>query len=59
MGNTDGCSEQYRCDSTLYFMSVMLQCYSGIIYQDISEPVHGKDLVDGLNAVDKRYNYVK
>ena len=25
--NTGGCALQYRCDSTLYLMSVMLQCY--------------------------------
>ena len=27
-----GCAEQYRCASTLYLISVMLQCYSVIIY---------------------------
>ena len=26
-GNTDGCEKQYRCDSALYLMSVMSQCY--------------------------------
>ena len=25
--NTDGCAEQYKCDSAIYFMSVMLQFY--------------------------------
>ena len=29
--NTDGCSEQYICDSALYLMSVLSQCYSVII----------------------------
>ena len=38
-------------------MSVMSQCYSVIIYQDISAHGHGKDVLDGLNAVDKRYIY--
>ena len=35
----------------------MLQCYSIIIDRGISEPGHGKEVVDGLNAVDKRYVY--
>ena len=36
-------------------MSVMYQCYSIIIDQGISAPGHGKEVVDGLNDVDKRY----
>ena len=31
-GNTDDFCEQYICDSALYLMSVMSQCYSIIIY---------------------------
>ena len=54
---TDGCAEQYRCASALYLMSVMSQCYSIIIDQGISAPGHGKEVVDGINAVDKRYIY--
>ena len=52
--NTDGCAEQYRCVSVLYLISVMSQCYSIIIYRGISAPSHGKEVVDILNAVDKR-----
>ena len=55
--NTDGCAEQYRCASALYLMSVMSQTYSIIIDHGISAPVHGKEVVDGLNDVDKRYIY--
>ena len=55
--NTDGCAEQYRCASALYLMSVMSQIYSIIIDRIISAPGHGKEVVDGLNAVDKRYIY--
>ena len=55
--NTDGCEEQYRRASELYLMSVMSQTYSIIIYRGISAPGHGKEVVDGLNAVDKRYIY--
>ena len=35
----------------------MSQCYYIIIDQGISAPGHGKEVVDGLNAVDKRYIY--
>ena len=35
----------------------MYQCYSVIIDRGISAPGHGKEMVDGLNAVDKRYIY--
>ena len=55
--NTDGCAEQYRCASALLLMSGMSQTYSLIIDRGISAPGHGKEVVDGLNAVDKRYIY--
>ena len=35
----------------------MYQCYSIIIYQGINEHGHGKEVVDGINDVDKRYIY--
>ena len=38
-------------------MSVMSQTYSLIIDRGISAPGHGKEVVDGINAVDKRYIY--
>ena len=38
-------------------MSVISQCYSIIIYRVISAPGHGKEVVYGLNAVDKSYKY--
>ena len=38
-------------------MLVISQTYSLIIDRGISAPGHGKELVDGLNAVDKRYIY--
>ena len=55
--NTDGCSKQYRCASALYLMSVLSQCYSIIMNRSTSEPGYGKEVVDGLNAVDKQYIY--
>ena len=53
--NTDGCVEQYRCASALYLMSVMSQYYSVIIDRGISATGHGKEVVDGLNDIAKRY----
>ena len=38
-------------------MSVISQTYSLIIDWGISAPGHGKEVVDALNAVDKRYIY--
>ena len=38
-------------------MSVISQNYSLIIDRGISAPGNGKEVVDGLNAVDKRYIY--
>ena len=55
--NTDGCAEQYIFASALYLMPVISQTYSLIIDRGISAPGHGKEVVDGLNAVDKRYIY--
>ena len=39
-------------------MSVMSQYYSVIIDRGISAPGHGKEVVDGLNDVNKRYIYI-
>ena len=53
--NTDGCAEQYICASAIYLMSVMSKCYLIIIDRGISSPGHGKEVVDGLYNIDKRY----
>ena len=55
--NTDGCAKQYICAFSLYLMSVMSQCYFIIIDRGISTPYHGKEVVDVINDVDKRYIY--
>ena len=39
-------------------MSIMSQCYSVIIDRGISAPGHVKEVVGGLNDVDKRYIYI-
>ena len=38
-------------------MSVIPRCYLIIIYHSISAPRHGKDVVYGLNGIDKIYLY--
>ena len=56
--NTDGCDEQIRCASALYLMSVMSQWYSVIINRGIVASGHSKEVVYGINSVDKRYIYI-
>ena len=55
--NTDGCADQYICASSLHLMSVLSQGYSIIIDQGMSAPGHGREVIDGLNVIDKRYIY--
>ena len=55
--NTDGCAKQYICASVLYLMSFVSKCYSIIIDQGISAPGHVKEVVGGVNDVDKPYIY--
>ena len=35
----------------------MTHCYSVAIYRGISAPGHGKEVVYGLNSIDRRYIY--
>ena len=53
--NTVGCADQYRCESALYLMPVLSQCYLVINDRGISKTGHVKELVNGLNAIEKRY----
>ena len=55
--NTDGCEDQYRCYSALYLMSVLYQCHLIIIDRGIRAHGHGKEVVDGINTIDKQYIY--
>ena len=56
-GNTDGYAEQYICATAIYLMSVLYQRHSIIFDQGIISPGHGKYVVEGLNAIAKRYMY--
>ena len=44
------------CLSTIPYVSFP-QCFSIIIDQGISAPGHGKEVVDGIDAIAKRYIY--
>ena len=53
--NCDGAAKQYRCSNALYYLSCLATKFAIHIDRAISAPGHGKDVVDGLNAVDKHY----
>ena len=57
--STDGCAKQYRCANSIYLNSVLSATYQITIDQMIGAPGHGKDIVDGINAVDKKYIRIK
>ena len=53
--NYDGAAKQYRCANALFYLSLFASKYNISIDRSVCEPVHGKDVVDGLNTVDKHY----
>ena len=52
---TDGYSKQYRSGAVLYLLSYVSFKYNIKIDRMIGAPDHGKDVVHGINACDKRY----
>ena len=52
---TDGCAKQYRCYIAYYLMSYLSTSYQIVLDRAVDTPGHGKDVVDGFNAVHKRY----
>ena len=55
LDDTDGCAKQYRSGTALYLNSLLATTHGVIIDRAVGAPGHGKDEVDGLNAVDKRF----
>ena len=53
--DTDGSANQYRCALYVYLMTVLSSPYGVIIYCVINAPGRGNNVVDGLNAMVKRY----
>ena len=52
---TDGCTKQYRCAKAFWLLSYLAQKYDITIDRAIGAPGHGKDIVDGINATNKKY----
>ena len=53
--NTDGCYDKYIRAPALYLLSVLSHAHEIIIDSGAGAPGHGKYVVDGLNATDRRY----
>ena len=51
----DGCAKQYRCSIAYYLMSYLSKSYQIVLDRAVDTPGHGKYVVDGSNAVQKRY----
>ena len=50
-----GCAKQYRCSIAYYLMSYLPKSYKIVLDRDVDTPGHGKDIMDGFNALQKRY----
>jgi hypothetical protein len=55
LDDTDGCAKQYPSATALYLLPLITVTYRIAYDRAIGAPGHGKDKVNGLNAVDKRY----
>ena len=51
--STDRCCKQYRSGNA--FLSTISTKFHVIVDHMIGTPGHGKDVIDGINACDKRY----
>ena len=51
---TDGCVKQYRCSIAYFMMSYLSTSYQIVLDRDVDTPGHGKDVVDGFNAVQQQ-----
>ena len=52
---TDGCAKHYMCSMAYYLMSYLSTSYQIVLDRAVYTPGHEKDVVDGFNAVQKRY----
>ena len=51
----NGCAKHYRCSIAYYLMSYLSYSYQIFLDRAVDTPSHGKDVVDGFNAVQKQY----
>ena len=47
--------EQKRCATVLYLLSILAHTYNIIIDRVVGAQGHDREVVDGLNATDKRF----
>ena len=52
---TDRCAKQYMCSIPYYLMSYLSTSYQIVPDRAVDTPGHGKNVVDGFNAVQKQY----
>ena len=52
---TYGCAKQYRCSIDYYLIYFLSKSYQIVLDRAFDTPVHGKDVVDGFNAYQKKY----
>ena len=52
---TDGRTKEYRCSIAYYLMSFLSKPHQIVLDRSVDTPGHGKYLVDGFNAVQKKY----
>ena len=52
---TNGCDNQYMCALDMYLMTVLSSLYGVIMDREINALVQGNNVVNGLNATEKRY----
>ena len=53
--DNNGCVKQYRCDLDIYLITVLSYSYGIIMNRTINSLVHVNNVVNGINATDKRY----
>ena len=49
---TESCAKKYRCDLSIYLIPLLLSSYGITMYRTINAPVHGKNVVDRINATE-------
>jgi hypothetical protein len=52
---TDGWAKQYRCATAIHLLSMLSVKYGITIDRQVGAPGHGKDIINGINAVNKNY----
>ena len=52
---TYGCKNQHRCSIAYYLMSYVSTSYQIVLDRAVDTPGHGQYVVNGFNAVQKRY----